>query len=86
MSKSTTLVYDPETGTFKAIFYDEFAPVFKSAGMKDMSSVSRASNVEPSADGWNVDMTPVGGPERLSQHDTRQQALDAEVAWLSKNM
>lgn len=49
------------------------------------ATISRASHVEPSAAGWDADMTPSGGPASLGGFTTRQAALDAEVAWLYEN-
>lgn len=47
--------------------------------------ITRASHVEPSADGrWHADMAPVGGPP-LGPYDRRSDALNAEVAWLDAN-
>ena len=44
--------------------------------------ISRASHVEPTADGqWTADLSPVHGP-LLGPFTTRSQALAAEVAWL----
>ena len=44
--------------------------------------ISRASHVEPTADGqWTADLSPVAGP-LLGPFPTRRQALEAEVAWL----
>ena len=44
--------------------------------------ISRASHVEPTADGqWSADLSPVHGP-LLGPFTTRSQALAAEVAWL----
>ena len=44
--------------------------------------ISRASHVEPTADGqWTADLSPVHGP-LLGPFPTRSQALAAEVAWL----
>ena len=55
------------------------------AGIIDPGKVlaQRASHVEPESDGsgWFVDLSPVGGP-RLDGFSKRQEALDAEVAWL----
>ncbi len=46
------------------------------------AEISRASRVEPTADGqWTADLSPVAGPI-LGPFATRSQALDAEVAWL----
>jgi hypothetical protein len=41
----------------------------------------RASHVEPVDGGWTADMAPVGGPV-LGPFPRRDQALEAEVAWL----
>ena len=44
--------------------------------------ISRASHVEPTAEGqWTADLSPVAGP-LLGPFATHSQALDAEVAWL----
>ncbi len=46
--------------------------------------ISRASHVEPTADGqWTADLSPVAGP-LLGPFATRSQALTAEVAWLDE--
>jgi len=46
--------------------------------------ISRASHVEPTANGqWTADLSPVHGP-LLGPFATRSQALTAEVAWLGK--
>jgi hypothetical protein len=48
-------------------------------------SVTRASRVEPDAEGrWLADLGPVGGPV-LGPFDLRSDALAAEVAWLEAN-
>jgi hypothetical protein len=45
-------------------------------------AISRASHVEPDANGqWLADLSPVGGP-KLGPFATRSQALVAEEAWL----
>ena len=45
-------------------------------------TISRASHVEPTAEGnWTADLAPVDGP-LLGPFATRSQALDAEWAWL----
>lgn len=57
--------------------------------LKDIgkTSIKRASNVEPTEDGqWNVDMSPVGGPESLGiTFDKRADALASEVEFLKEN-
>ncbi len=46
--------------------------------------ISRASHVEPTADGqWTADLSPVAGP-LLGPFPNRSQALSAEVAWLEE--
>jgi len=45
-------------------------------------TISRASHVEPTADGrWTADLSPVQGPI-LGPFGKRSEALDAELAWL----
>jgi hypothetical protein len=47
--------------------------------------ITRASHVEPDANGqWTADLTPVGGPV-LGPFDHRSEALEAERAWLEAN-
>jgi hypothetical protein len=49
------------------------------------SETRRASHVEPCGSKWTADMSPVGGP-LLGPFDLRQQALDAEVAYLNRQL
>jgi hypothetical protein len=45
-------------------------------------SITRASHVEPTADGrWTADLSPVGGP-LLGPFHARSEALEAEHRWL----
>ena len=44
----------------------------------------RVSHVEPCGRDWTADMSPVGGPV-LGPFTLRQDALDAEMAWLRDN-
>ncbi len=47
--------------------------------------ITRASHVEPDAQGrWHADLDPVGGPV-LGPFERRSEALGAEVAWLDAN-
>ena len=95
-------------GTATFIYNDETAIVMRTLGE---ISITRASHVEPSANGgWFADMRPVGGPvlyasghqlhseahdlfergggyfpDGLTGFATRQEALDAEIAWLKEN-
>ena len=48
------------------------------------SQITRASHVEPDAEGyWWADMGPVGGPV-LGPYETRGEALGAERGWLRR--
>lgn len=50
------------------------------------ATITRASHVEPAADGgWTADMSPSNGPV-LGPYRTRQEALDAEVEWLHQHL
>lgn len=49
------------------------------------ATIARASHVEPAPGGWTADMTPSGGPV-LGPFSLRQQALDAEVEWINRNV
>ena len=47
-----------------------------------MLHITRASHVEPDAEGyWRADMAPSGGPV-LGPYGSRSEALDAERGWL----
>jgi hypothetical protein len=64
-----------------AIPYREIA-----AGLGGQLQIERASHVEPTVDGrWDADLSPCDGPI-LGPFETRQEALDAEVAWLRRNV
>jgi len=48
--------------------------------------ITRASHVEPALDGrWTADMRPVSGPV-LGPFGRRSEALEAEHAWLERNL
>jgi hypothetical protein len=70
-------------GSLRTIYADVLAQAFADdARIK----VRRASHVEPvdlpgAGLGWQADMTPVNGPI-LGPFKSRQEALDAEHAWL----
>lgn len=71
-------------GEVTGIYSDKLAPILREMGK---TKVRRASHVEPTEDGqgWTADMTPVGGPV-LGPFALRQEALDAEVAWLNDHL
>lgn len=50
--------------------------------------VTRSSHVEATDDGlaWEPDMSPSRGPKSLGRFETRREALDAEVAWLKREL
>lgn len=55
------------------------------------ATIARASHVEPAphpdgGQGWNVDMSPSGGPASLGVYRERSVALAVEVAWLQENV
>lgn len=72
-----------ETGQARMIYHDDLAPLLAQGD----ATVRRASHVEPApgGGGWTADLTPVDGPV-LGPFMLRQQALDAEVAWLRQHV
>jgi hypothetical protein len=47
--------------------------------------ITRASHVEPNAEGrWLADLSPVGGPV-LGPFEKRSEALESEETWLEAN-
>jgi hypothetical protein len=72
-------------GTVQFVYNDQIAQALKSMGT---ISIRRASHVEPTEDGrWTADLSPVSGtPLVLGPFSTRQEALDAEVKWLSEHL
>ena len=69
------------TPKMKFIYKDELRPLLEMG----KASVRRASHVEPCGTQWTADLSPVGGP-LLGPFDLRQEALDAEVAWLAEHL
>jgi len=66
----------------KFIYKDDLKPLLN----QGQGNIKRASHVEPTQDNkWSADMGPVGGGI-LGPYETRQEALDAEVAWLEKHL
>lgn len=65
------------------VYDDALAPTLEAMGKV---SVVRASHVEPAqSGGWLADMSPSGDDVQLGPFPLRQQALDAERAWLKEN-
>jgi hypothetical protein len=74
-------VFIEANGDLKFIYCDDVTVAFD-----ESKSVTRASHVEPTADGkWTADMSPVDGPV-LGPFELRSEALAAEVAWLTNEM
>lgn len=68
-------------GSLEAIWSDDLACLRKIG----TATITRASHVEPTAAGlWEADMGPSGGPV-LGPFELRQQAIDAEIAWLKEH-
>lgn len=73
-----------ENGTIRAVYNDTILPVMANFDFE----IKRASHVEPgnpmqgqNPQKWYADLSPVQGP-LLGPFDSRQTALDAEVAKL----
>jgi hypothetical protein len=77
MPETLTVIVERD-GSATFIYDDRLAALFEGCHAK----TRRASHVEPCADGWDADMTPVGGPASLGSFKTRGEALEAEVAYL----
>jgi hypothetical protein len=72
-----TLTITP-AGGIEFIYSDELVPLLDLG----QPTIRRASHVEPNEAGrWVADLSPVNGP-KLGPFEKRQEALDAEVAWL----
>lgn len=68
-------------GVITVIYTDKLQPLFDHG----KTVIQRASHVEPAHGKWFADMSPVNGPI-LGPFTLRQEALDAEVAWINKNI
>jgi hypothetical protein len=74
-----TLMIDSR-GSIRCV-YDEAIDL----GSLGSAHITRASHVEPDADGqWWAELSPVDGPH-LGPFNYRTQALQAEQAWLESN-
>lgn len=77
----STIVVEP-SGTIKLIYEDAMRGLIH----EGRSNIRRVSHVEPTSDGqWEADLSPVNGPV-FGPFDTRQEALDAEVAYLHNHV
>ena len=81
-----SITFDKD-GTIRFIYDDKAAGVINEVGAL---TIKRASHVEPvtlpyqAAPKWAADMGPCDGP-LLGPFDTREDALEAERAWLLAN-
>jgi hypothetical protein len=76
------ITVDVNGSTVRFIYSDDLRPLLKEGQQK----IRRVSHVEPNPDGqWTADLSPCGGP-LLGPFVTRQEALDAEVAYLNTNV
>jgi hypothetical protein len=73
------LVITP-AGTVRAVYGEEIP-----LAAIGQPHITRASTVEPDANGnWHADLSPVGGPQ-LGPYPCRSDALRAEVDWLGRH-
>lgn len=75
-----------DDGTVRSIYTDalDFRALAEDLGAS--LEIRRASHVEPTSAGlWEADLSPAGGP-LLGPFALRQEALDAEVAWLREHL
>lgn len=75
------LIIDCE-GNLTTIYSDDIVDLLKEGN----AVITRASTVEPDANGeWVADLAPINGP-KLPACALRSEALAAEVRWLSDNL
>lgn len=73
------LVFEP-TGHCRCVYGEQI-----NLSQLGQLRIRRASHVEPDETGrWVADLSPVNGPV-LRPYSTRQQALEAELAWLEEH-
>lgn len=82
MSKKPFNIAIAPNGAMTFIYDDLHAPFIEKHG----GVVSRASHVEPCEGGWQADMGPIEAGVILGPFKLRQDALDAETAWLSERL
>jgi hypothetical protein len=88
MNTEEVVIVIPDDGPMRFIYNEDMMQSLMAHGE---ARVSRVSHVEPGDDAkgqdplkWYADMGPVSGPV-LGPFDGRTQALNEEVAWLSKH-
>lgn len=72
------IIIEPN-GTLRCVYSEEIE-------LNELGEVQiqRGSHVEPSPDGWTVDLSPVNGPV-LAPFRQRSEALRAELQWLNEH-
>lgn len=81
MSRTELVIDITDTGSARFIYDDALAQLCSEGA----TTITRASHVEPTADGkWEADLRPSGGPV-LTGFALRQEALDAEIEWLLRH-
>ena len=69
-------------GTVEFLYEDSLRPLLELG----QATITRASHVEPAPDSrWTANLSPHGGPV-LGPFTLRQEALDAERAWLELHL
>lgn len=75
-------VYIGSDGLLKFVYDDELADLLRLG----VSQIQRASHVEPTSLGWTADLSPSGSFEILGPFPRRTDALQAEIAWLDRQL
>lgn len=75
-------VYVGGDGLLKFVYDDELAELLQLGA----SQIRRASHVEPTTLGWTADLSPSGSCDILGPFPRRTDALQAEVAWLDRQL
>lgn len=81
MSHQKNSISIGKDGTLTMIYDDKLVGLLA----QGQAVTTRASHVEPAEGGWVADLSPVNGP-KLGPFPLRQEALDAEVAYLLENI
>jgi hypothetical protein len=82
---TNAIIVSSRGGVMRFIYSDALAPLVAEMTPRegDAQVLRRVSNVEPTADGrWTADMRLFDGGPVLGPFTLRQDALDAEVAYL----
>lgn len=83
MSRKSFNISISPNGSVTMIYSDDHVGFLDKLGAP---VVTRASFVEPAEGGWTADMSPIAKGVILGPYKLRQEALDAEAAWLNKRL